>query len=714
MHPLDICATTGRLVDTLLTLAPQGDINSLLVLHNLRIDGRSVALLHSQPAMAGEPLPISPGFSAPEVYWGEAMAETPVYFVGALMYRLLTGKTPQEAPLREEAHNLLATHAPLASLINRAAAVQPAARFANLQALRQALLQEYQQQKALAQRPAAPIGFSSFGPPAGKAAAQAPKRAKAGLPQMQPQAAIVDGKQPEQAQPLPAKPADALPANQQVPPARPNRVPPVGVAGSTVQMPENKENMPDARAEKLQNAENKDVAEAKATAAPIGVVTTQTEKKVQAGPPEAAQAEPQHRAAAAQAAFARAYTLRQAAVRPGTLPFVVPPPPPGLTLVGGQPFGDALPPGQMPPGGWQAAARPGDHPLDGRNKISKKKQKNSGINWRIRIGTAAAVFILLVLIGGFLLGTHLQQQRLTAAFNTGDYAVVLRVLRQTPWLGNGRQQERAYSEAQVLLPENPDGALLLLDGLGEYGDSAQLATAVRYQQAEALLQQGALPESLALYQMLDNYKDSRLRCRHITAYMEAAALTDPMEQYRAFYALDGFLDSALCAERAARPLYEQAMANYTAGQVEEAEVAFVQMDGYLDAADYARACGIFLQAAGQQGVGKQYEAAAGQLEALAALATKLKLAPLLMRDPFFMPFLEGEWQSQNGRGSFTFSYGRGYYFEGLEVRGTYYFTNGSMASLTGGPEVIFRYQEYDRITIQVGDGAVIGFERKGA
>ena len=109
-----------RFVEDLLPMA-QYDLNPLLTPDNVLIGDTALALKNKTAKMQPGVRPVYPGYSAPEVLNGRAGPPASVYFVGAVMYTMLTGHRPTDARQRL-AENTAAFREPdaIRALVNRA------------------------------------------------------------------------------------------------------------------------------------------------------------------------------------------------------------------------------------------------------------------------------------------------------------------------------------------------------------------------------------------------------------------------------------------------------------------------------------------------------------------------------------------------------------------------------------------------------------------
>lgn len=79
------------------------DLNPLLTPENVIIGDGQIALKDKKIKVAADAKrEIYPGFSAPEAYKGEAGQPASVYFVGGMLFTLITGQRPPDALLRKE------------------------------------------------------------------------------------------------------------------------------------------------------------------------------------------------------------------------------------------------------------------------------------------------------------------------------------------------------------------------------------------------------------------------------------------------------------------------------------------------------------------------------------------------------------------------------------------------------------------------------------
>lgn len=125
----------------LLALAGGQDINLLLSPENIRVEEGALGLIHKKTgAGSAAKIEIYPGYSAPESYQNRSGTASPVYFVGAVMVTLLTGRRPVGALERQDNKQVVFPNPnTLQQIINSALEPETEARTASLEQLLAAL-----------------------------------------------------------------------------------------------------------------------------------------------------------------------------------------------------------------------------------------------------------------------------------------------------------------------------------------------------------------------------------------------------------------------------------------------------------------------------------------------------------------------------------------------------------------------------------------------
>ena len=151
MDQKSVVELTKGFLNQLIPLSQQYDINHLLTPDNILISEDVVELqITDQEEPLQKSIGIFPGYSAPENYQGSAGSQASVYFVGALMYTLLTGAPPPDAPSRSK-NLLLNNEEPLENVINRSLDLNKDKRIYNLVELLEELNKVEKQLKILDQ-----------------------------------------------------------------------------------------------------------------------------------------------------------------------------------------------------------------------------------------------------------------------------------------------------------------------------------------------------------------------------------------------------------------------------------------------------------------------------------------------------------------------------------------------------------------------------------
>lgn len=701
MNQAQIAQAAKRFVDELAALAPQVDVNLLLTPDNVVVGEAGISLKAKQPA-PGALLSRYPGFTAPEVYAGRTAASTPIYYVGALLYQMLSGSPPPDAQSRMAGQALFpGADNMLKQLVNQATQLDENQRFAGLSQFGAALGHAAQQAAAAMPAAAAPVATAAVAAappphvpvaaapaPAAPAAPPAPAAASA-APAAPPASAL--NPQPSAAPAAPPSPMAAAPqmGAAAAPAAAPQQAPAPGAAAGPAAPP---------------------------PAAP------------QAGPPQGAPG-----------------GAPSAAVPPPSSPGAVPPPsapgaPPAAPRQGmGMPPQQGMaggPPRPMQPGGPMAP--PPVPPPPGK----PKKKKKTGL-----IIAIVAVVVVALGVGGFFGLTAMERGKVDSAFTEGRYADVISSLDGFfgGFIKSDYQQHYEYSQARLLLTENKtDDALKILDKLGKFEDSEELANATRYSVAEGQLAAGSLDEALAgfkelgdyedspervkevryqqamdllgsqsfeeaiaIFEELGDYEDSAYYLENVWAYIDAAELTDALQRFQAYTDLGDFFDSAQKAEEAGAELYEEALALYQNEELDEAQTKFQPLGGFKDADYYIEACNIYKEASNTSGDGVR-----ALLPRLQELSSSIDVGPVAMSSAVFMYYVEGYWQSSDG-GSFEVT-STTYEFSDYEITGSYLFLAGVMSPYgtpSDRPWIYFEYISYNEITLQVEDGTVHTFTR---
>ncbi len=127
---------------TVIPLENQVDVNLLLSPDNVAVGDNQIVLKSKKPGRRGATtLEIYPGYSAPENYKNRASAASCVYFVGGMMYCLLTGQRPTDALTRvDENQPVFSGGDTLQGVINQAMEPHAQNRIASLYQLQQTLV----------------------------------------------------------------------------------------------------------------------------------------------------------------------------------------------------------------------------------------------------------------------------------------------------------------------------------------------------------------------------------------------------------------------------------------------------------------------------------------------------------------------------------------------------------------------------------------------
>ncbi len=720
MDQTQISGLLAGFVEEALRLPPDVDVDAALAPGNLIITPESISF--SNPAPPTMPPRIYPGYTAPEGYLHPPGEPGRVYLVGALGSLMLTGAPPPDARYRPGP--LLPEDGPLARVINRATAIDPAARYPSLAVLREAFAEAARGGAPAAEAPAppqAPVAEMPAPPPA------MPPLAPAAPPPARPAETVLISSDAEAMGEAPA-PAPWPGDIQAETPAPPPAVPPLAPAAP-----------PPARPAEtvLINSDAEAMGEAPAPApwpgniqaAPVG----ETPAPPLAVPPLAPAAPPPWQPDETPAAPAQAGKT----VMPGGWQGETPPQEPWVPAWGafggagatvalpsggmdapavqqeapgaaawgapGAAYGYATPaqppawPGQPAAGVPQAAAAPPPLPLP-ENPPKKKGARR-----------AVLVICLLLLlaalgVGGFFGYRALQANNLKTAWEAGDYAAVVSQVEAAPHLLEANQQAWQYSRARLLEQDGDvNGALALYDELGNFEDSIERARALRYAEATKALEGGDLSRATGLYTQLGNYKDSAQILEQLRLYQEAARIESPAERYLAYLDMDGFLDSAEKAEAAATEAYDIAMQDYEDSFFYLAVEGFETLGDYREAAAYLEMINVWIATSDAETA----------VDGIAPYAESLNAGPLLMSDFCFHDWLEGNWSSADGGGRFNLD-ATTFQFTAFDHRGTYTIATPDMvpANLADGPTFHFEYVSYNEIAVTPSnDGGTYHFTR---
>ncbi len=319
------------------------------------------------------------------------------------------------------------------------------------------------------------------------------------------------------------------------------------------------------------------------------------------------------------------------------------------------------------------------------------------------------LLVVFVLAVGFLCYTLVQGMQAEEALKAGEFERVVSILDKTPWLKSSRSQSYNYAQAMQLWKAGAYGqALQLLEGLGEYGDSAQKAQQVKYDHALALLQTRQLEEAQTLFGELGEYEDSSAQNAQITAYLQAQTLEDPLAKYEAYNSFGEYLDSRQLARDAASGVYQAAMAAYLGGDIAGAGSQFTALGNFEDAPIYQQICDIWVNASGTAADNRAL------LASVLAYSEVANLEPVLMSDRFFMVFLEGVWNSPDGGGEISFEEDK-FKTPLLPTAGkNWAFENRSIVN-TGGTIAVFGYLSPNELTMTVSaSGETYTYQRQAA
>ena len=158
-----------------------------------------------------------------------------------------------------------------------------------------------------------------------------------------------------------------------------------------------------------------------------------------------------------------------------------------------------------------------------------------------------------------------------------------------------------YDQAQALLNDGKlDEAYAAFNDMLDYGDSATKLLEIHYQRAEGFLAEGKLSEAKQHFGLASGYSDAEQQIKNIDAYMEAETdyrNNDLISAGKKYQALNGFLDSAAKFESVSATLYAQATDALEAKNYEQAYGLLTALGDYSD-------CQALMA-----GVDKEYEAA---------------------------------------------------------------------------------------------------------
>lgn len=165
-----------------------------------------------------------------------------------------------------------------------------------------------------------------------------------------------------------------------------------------------------------------------------------------------------------------------------------------------------------------------------------------------------------------------------AVLITGGYFVYEKVIHP----------KMKYDQAQALLNDGKlDEAYAAFNDMLDYGDSATKLLEIKYKKAEGFLSEGKLTEAKQYYGLASGYLDAEQQINNIDAYVAAEAdyksnnLVTAGKKYKA---LGNFLDSAAKFESVSATLYTQATKALEEKDYEQAYGLLIVLGDYYDCA----------------------------------------------------------------------------------------------------------------------------------
>lgn len=660
MEQKKICALTKQWIGELVNLGATQNILPLLSPDNVNASEQGITLKNKNAQ--GVNLYLYPGYSAPEVYTGQAGEASKVYFVGAVMYALQTGTVAPDAQARlQTGAPLLSGADALANVINRATIPNAAMRVATLQQLWQEV--DAAEKTLTAAAPVAPGATVTPVVAPQEVAAAVPQAVQAAAPSVAAGTAETMKDTTEEVKDAVADAAAETPKKttrgkkkQEEPAVEEPKTEPVTAEAKMEPVP--------ATEEMKEN--------------PVVVVPEKEASAVR----EASKAEPAPLATPAPAAPATAST--PTAYAPQMATAAAPGQPPVQTAVPagytqGQ-YGQPTAYGMQQP----ATAPP-----------AKKKKPKKGL-------LIAAIIVVVLLVAGVVY-TLVQSNRIDQAYASGDYATVVSTADMTPWLKGSKQQMYDYARAQLLLQEgNLEESLEIFEGLGDYENSPRIVQTIKYDLANKLLDEGKINEALALFKEIRGYQDTNSIISDIELYLSAEETESALEKYDIYMSLGDFLDSAEKAEALGSEVYEEAIERYKAGDFSTAGTYFTALGDYENAALYAEACSIY-DAASLSGGNSSY------LARLRELSQTIDVGGILTSNKFFTDWLIGTWYTSSG--SMFQMKANSFIFTLMNGGGSYYFRNSAMYDSNYNLIATFTYVSYNEMIITMASGAEHHFTR---
>ncbi|MFV0414212.1 MAG: hypothetical protein ACK5L3_13270 [Oscillospiraceae bacterium] len=759
MNQQQICGLTKGFVSGLLSLGASENILPLLAPENVVITEQEITLKNKAP---GAQLYVYQGFTAPEVYQNRPATNSSVYFVGALMYSLLTGAAPADARVRQQQNvPLLSGNGPLESLINRAAELDFNRRIASLQQL----WQEIGQVEAALSAPASPAAYygqqqaapaASAAPASGPAPAFAPAASAASASGPAPESPAFGQAGPvvpaasapsvaaapaeiQKEEPLTQAPAFGQAAGSGVEAAAP------AAANKTAQpyvpaaaaAPESES----PSAVEAQQAGFAAATPASTAPAPVAEVAPAAFASESIAPvAESKKEEPYAPALEVPASNAAPYTpplpggpgapVAAQAPSAAAVPQTVGTPAPAQQSAPSQApafvpsagpnvqFSNSVAPPPYAPG-QQASqqqaiqpqpagyggfpTQPGYPQYTGAAVQPPKKKGKAGL---LVAGIIVVVLLLAVTIYSFVQGG-----RMDSGIEDGKYDQVVSAADATPWLKLFKKQEYQYAQARLLADEGEyEESIALLQGLGEFKDSQKLIEEVKYRQAVELMESGKLQQSAEILDEIYGYEDSADLLQSLTLYMDAEEMNDPIARYQAYLSLGDFLDSAEKAAAIIQEVYDTGVELYNAENFEGAAAYFAQVAGYENADFYLQVCNLYLEAA-LTSTHSQMRELYAQLTALSS-NSGIDISNVILSDDFLLYYLEGSWYSGDGGGEFELDLYYGYYFSDYDITGTKYFNTKSILNEDDSTVVTFEFISLDEVRMNFWDGSSHIFTRQ--
>lgn len=333
--------------------------------------------------------------------------------------------------------------------------------------------------------------------------------------------------------------------------------------------------------------------------------------------------------------------------------------------------------------------------------LSQFKLDAKGI--KIALGAVAGIVALVLLLLVFVV---VQKARANTAFENGEYAQVISIAKNTPWLSGVFEDEITYSQAMLLKQEGKyEASIYELEQMNGFFNSEQEIKDAKYSLAFQWMRNEQYDNAIALLEEITDYKDSGKVVEKLKTYVGAEAQTSILEKYRAYLNLGDFLNSPQKVEELRISVYHAGLSRYREGQYEEAVLYFLEVEDVEEAALYLEACRIYSEAGPNASLNGAY------LQRLKELSGTIDVGNILMGRQFFTLFLQGEWVSTNGGGTMIITQ-EGHTFDVLPFSGNYYLVDGEMRPAPqADADAKFTYIGYNEVSLTVVGGLNYTFKR---